>query len=74
MGSDDQDALLLKLQQQLLNRWPSAALENQANKVTSRLLHETGDWDPPAGIKPSKDPIPMAVGIPDSTTRTNICR
>ncbi|MDP4766009.1 MAG: PLP-dependent aminotransferase family protein [Pseudomonadales bacterium] len=68
VGSDDQDALLLKLQQQLLNRWSSAALENQANKVTSRLLHETGDWDPPAGIKPSTDPIPMAVGIPDSTT------
>lgn len=67
MVSDGSDELQ-KLQQQLFARWPNGVLEAQANTVTSRLMHETGDWDPPAGIKPAADPIPMAVGIPDSTT------
>lgn len=56
------------LQQQLADLWQPERMVSMANPATGTLLHMRGDWDPPAGIIPRRELIPMAIGVPDSDT------
>jgi 2-aminoadipate transaminase len=57
-----------KLQQHLADVWHAEPIETTVNASTRGLLNDAGDWDAPIGIKPKRPTIPLAIGIPDSTS------
>jgi 2-aminoadipate transaminase len=59
---------LKDIQHDLARLWQGRDLTSIASGAALELANIRGDWDPPEGVVPKRDPIRLAIGIPDSTT------
>lgn len=56
------------IQKKLRRKWSARPFDDLVNNAARSLLYSHGDWDPPQGIVPKRDPIRLSIGIPDSDT------
>jgi DNA-binding transcriptional MocR family regulator len=61
-------AELENAQQRLQALWQGRDLSQVATPAAARMLDEVGEWDPPKGVEPLREPLNLSVGIPDSAT------
>lgn len=47
-------------------RWAERDLSDIASDPAARLMNTPGEWDPPKGVEPKREPLYLSVGIPDS--------
>jgi 2-aminoadipate transaminase len=50
----------------LAARWTGRDLSELASVPAVRLMNTPGEWDPPEGVEPKREPLYLSVGIPDS--------
>ena len=50
----------------LAARWTGRDLSELASAPAARLMSTPGEWDPPEGVEPKREPLYLSVGIPDS--------
>lgn len=51
---------------ELAARWAARELSDFASQPAARLMNTPGEWDPPEGVEPRREPLYLSVGIPDS--------
>jgi 2-aminoadipate transaminase len=59
---------LNKTKQLLATRWQARSPKDIGNQFSAPLFGTDGDWDLPRDIKPKKELLYLAVGIPDAAT------
>ncbi|MEJ2130846.1 MAG: PLP-dependent aminotransferase family protein [Gammaproteobacteria bacterium] len=52
----------------LAARWTGRDLSRFASAPAARLMNTPGEWDPPEGVEPKREPLYLSVGIPDSAS------
>ncbi len=66
-GSDDGRSME-ELKHELQVQWQQRDLSMIASDACLQLADIRGDWDPPSGVVPIREPIRLAIGIPDGGT------
>ena len=55
-----------EVQKRLADLWAERSPADGASRAAAQLFNTPGEWDPPADIEPTREPLYLSVGIPDT--------